>query len=65
MSQIGDITCSYVVDTTMYTLNQCSTRALHKKISYEAWYGTKPNVNHFRVFGCLAYVHVNDELRKK
>jgi len=28
---------------------------------YEAWYGRK----HLRVFGCLAFVHVPDECRKK
>ena len=25
----------------------------------------KPNVRHFKVFECLAYVHVSKELRKK
>jgi hypothetical protein len=27
--------------------------------------GIKPFVHHFRVFGCLAYVHVPDNHRKK
>ena len=29
------------------------------------WYEKRPNVNHFRVFGCLAYVHVPDQNRQK
>jgi hypothetical protein len=29
------------------------------------WYGRKPNVSGFRVFGCMAYAHVTDEKRRK
>ncbi|KAJ8631555.1 hypothetical protein MRB53_024878 [Persea americana] len=31
----------------------------------EAWSGIKPCVDHFRVFGCVAHVHVPDSQRKK
>ncbi|MCO5578778.1 hypothetical protein L7F22_032624 [Adiantum nelumboides] len=31
----------------------------------EKFTGKKPNVSHFKVFGCIAYVHVPDELRMK
>ena len=31
----------------------------------EAWSGTKPSVDHFRIFGCLAYAHVPDVKRTK
>eukprot|EP00268_Persea_americana_P066488 TRINITY_DN9059_c1_g1_i12.p1 TRINITY_DN9059_c1_g1~~TRINITY_DN9059_c1_g1_i12.p1 ORF type:complete len:238 (-),score=67.70 TRINITY_DN9059_c1_g1_i12:459-1172(-) len=31
----------------------------------EAWSGLKPAVDHFRVFGCIAYAHIPDEKRKK
>ncbi len=27
---------------------------------YERWYGKKPDVSNFRVFGCIAYAHVPD-----
>jgi hypothetical protein len=30
----------------------------------EAWSGSKPSVHHFRVFGCLAHVHIPDVHRK-
>ena len=32
---------------------------------YEAWNGIKPDVSHFRVFGCAAYVHVPEVERHK
>nr|GEV30509.1 putative RNA-directed DNA polymerase [Tanacetum cinerariifolium] len=31
----------------------------------EAWSGKKPDVSHFRVFGCIAYALVPDQKRKK
>jgi len=31
----------------------------------EAWSGVKPSRQHFRVFGCIAYVHVPDSQRRK
>jgi hypothetical protein len=31
---------------------------------YEGWYKKKTNVNHFRVFVCVAYVHVVDQKRQ-
>ena len=32
---------------------------------YEAFYGTKPQVYHLRVFGYLAFAHILDARRKK
>lgn len=31
----------------------------------EAWKGEKPDVEHFRIFGSIAYAHVPDQRRKK
>lgn len=31
----------------------------------EAWSEKKPVVNHFRIFGCIAYAHVLDQRRTK
>ena len=31
----------------------------------EAWSGRKPAVNHFKIFGCIAYAHIPDQKRKK
>ena len=31
----------------------------------EAWSGRKPTVDHFRIFGCIAYAHIpNEKMRK-
>ena len=32
---------------------------------HEAWYGRKPRVEHLRVFGCTAYVHIPKDERGK
>ncbi|KAF7150925.1 hypothetical protein RHSIM_Rhsim02G0113200 [Rhododendron simsii] len=31
----------------------------------EAWSGRRPAVDHFRIFGCVAYAHIPDQKRKK
>ena len=36
-----------------------------RETPYERWYGRKPDVSHFRVFGCMAYAHVPDCERRK
>ena len=35
------------------------------KTPHEAWNGRKPNIGHFNVFGCIAYVHVPNQVNKK
>ena len=50
---------------TCYVLNRCPTNALRDVTPQEAWSGVKPSVKHFRVFGCLAHVHVPKEKRRK
>ena len=44
--------------------NRCPTRAVKGQTPYEAWTGRKPSIDSFRVFGCLAYVHVDDAAKK-
>eukprot|EP00253_Pinus_taeda_P012844 PITA_12844 len=53
------ITCA------VYILNRCPTKVVMKKIPEEAWSGQKQTVTHMRVFGCVAYAHVLDKIRKK
>ena len=53
------------ISTASYVQNSLPTATLHKKTPYESWHGSKPSVGHSRVFGCLAYVHIPDEKRKK
>ncbi|MCO5604331.1 hypothetical protein L7F22_058496 [Adiantum nelumboides] len=41
------------------------TAAVHDMTFVEKFIGTKVDVSHFKVFGCIAYVHVPNELRMK
>ncbi|MCO5562234.1 hypothetical protein L7F22_015860 [Adiantum nelumboides] len=48
-----------------HVLNRCPTRALKTITPYESWYDRKPSVSYLRVFGCLAYAHIPQQLRGK
>ncbi|MCO5591502.1 hypothetical protein L7F22_045486 [Adiantum nelumboides] len=48
-----------------HVLNRCPTRALKTITPYESWYDKKPSVSYLRVFGCLAYAHIPQQLRGK
>lgn len=39
----------------VYILNRAPTKSLNGKTPFEAWFGKKPRVRHFRTFGCTAY----------
>ena len=45
--------------------NRSPTAALKSSTPYEHWHKAKPDVSHFRVFGCTAYVHVKKDQRKQ
>ena len=53
------------IKIAVYILNRSNIRSLDKITPYEAWFERKLNLEHFKVFGCLAYVHINDEKRRK
>ena len=53
------------VQAAIYIKNRTPTRSVVKMTPYEAWTGRKPSLGHFRVFGCLAFVHIPEERRKK
>ncbi|XLT27854.1 hypothetical protein HN873_059146, partial [Arachis hypogaea] len=53
------------VATAVHILNKCPTKSVRDKTPEEAWSGKRPSIHHFRVFGCIAYAHVPDQLRKK
>ena len=54
-----------VVSCEAYILNRCPTKSVMNRVPEEAWIGTKQFVTHMRVFGCVAYAHVPNQLRKK
>ena len=53
------------VTTAVYLRNRSPTSAVDGMTPFEALTGAKPNVDMLRVFGCLAYVHVAKDERRK
>ncbi|KAF2347387.1 Reverse transcriptase RNA-dependent DNA polymerase [Trinorchestia longiramus] len=53
------------VSTAVHVNNRSPTSA-HKNLTHhQALNGHKPNVQHFRTFGCMAYAHVPEDEREK
>lgn len=52
------------VNTACYILNRTPTSCNQGKTPYEIWNGRKPRLDHIKVFGSEAYVHI-PKLRKK
>jgi transposase InsO family protein len=53
------------VATVVYIMNRTPTAIIHGMAPEEKFTGKKPDVSHFKVFGCIAYVHVLDEKKSK
>lgn len=53
------------VNWTIHVLNRSPTLTVKNMTPEEAWGGSKPSVDHFRVFGCVSYAHVPDNKRTK
>ena len=49
---------------SIHVLNKCPSSALNKTPE-EAWCVKKPAVHYFKVFGCIAFVHVPDQKKAK
>ena len=43
-----------------YIVNRTPNKVLQGITPEEAWSKTKPDVSHFRVFGCEAWAHIPD-----
>ncbi|MCO5587815.1 hypothetical protein L7F22_041767 [Adiantum nelumboides] len=54
-----------VVHRIVHIMNQTPTAAIHEISPYERLYGIKPTLSYMKVFGCVCYVHVPNEARKK
>lgn len=50
---------------SIHVLNLSPTFAVKNITPEEAWSGRKPTIDHFKIFGCIAYAHVLDKKRKK
>ena len=54
-----------VVSTATCIMNKTSTMAIRDVTPEERCTDKKPDLSHLKVFGCIAYVHVPDELCTK
>ena len=53
------------MNCAVYVRNRSPTTSLPGKTPYECWFGKKPDLSNLRVFGCVSYVHIHSQLRKK
>ena len=53
------------VHTAVHVLNRTPTAIIHDKSLFVRMYGWKPSVSYMKIFGCVCYVHVPDEVRRK
>jgi hypothetical protein len=51
--------------TVVYVQNMSPHKILKNMTLEEAFSGVKPEVGHFRIFGCPVYIHVPKEKRTK
>ncbi|CAM8965989.1 unnamed protein product [Rhodiola kirilowii] len=50
---------------TTYILNRSYTPSVENMVPEECWSGIKPSVEHLRIFGCVAHVHIPKQKRVK
>ncbi|MCO5559755.1 hypothetical protein L7F22_013357 [Adiantum nelumboides] len=53
------------MSTAVYIMNRIPTAVVHNVTPEETFFDKKPDLGHLKVFGCIAYLHVPDELRTK
>ncbi|MCO5585813.1 hypothetical protein L7F22_039746 [Adiantum nelumboides] len=53
------------INTGAYIMNTTPTATVHGGTLEEKYSGKKPDLSHLKVFGCIAYVHILDELHTK
>jgi hypothetical protein len=53
------------IQTAAYVFNRMGSCTRGNKTPYELWTGTRPVVDHLRIFGSIAYAHVPKSFRKK
>lgn len=53
------------VHIAVYVLHRTINKQLDRITPFEMWYKCKPTVSHYRMFGSLAFVHLNKKVRRK
>ena len=51
--------------TAVYVKNRSPANSLKDKTPYEALFDLKPCVKHFKIFGCICFVHISKYARQK
>ncbi len=64
-AKLSDSFWAEAVNTAAYLRNRIPSTACKNRSPYELWHGKKPDLKHLRVFGCLAYSHIPENLRSK
>jgi hypothetical protein len=59
---LGQELWAEAVGTTCYLVNRSPSLALDDKTPHEVWFAKKPSLQHLRVFGFDAYVHVQRKI---
>ncbi|KAI5116502.1 hypothetical protein M0805_000604 [Coniferiporia weirii] len=49
----------------VHVRNRSPTSVVKDATPFEMWHKKRPDVSHFRVFGCTAYVHIKSDQRKQ
>eukprot|EP00253_Pinus_taeda_P020335 PITA_20335 len=53
------------INAAVYLKNRCPTKQLVFQTPFEVLYGYKPDVSHFKVFGCTAFAHIPKANKRK
>lgn len=51
------------VNTSIYIENRCPEASINHLSPHELWHGSKPKIDHLRVFGCAAYRLIPKQFR--
>ena len=51
--------------TAVYLHNRSPTTALKDQTPFECLFGRRPDISKLKVFGCVSYVHISDNQRRK
>ena len=52
------------INYVAYIQNRDILKSVSGKAPYEAWFGQKPNISHFKIFGSRAWARIPSEKRK-
>lgn len=53
------------VNTAVYILNRTGNSSIEGVSPYELWFGKKPDIDHFKIFGSKVFTHIPTQQRKK